>query len=169
MRLAHAQHGRVGVRRVHGLHGREHGLERVVVLDRHDRKRDVSRRDGLAVMEHGVFAQMQGQGLAVGRQFPGFGQIGLRLPVGVVAQRTGEELGAGQGGRGARLHGAVQVPRHLRGPHHQRAAGFGRIRRSGPARHRHHRQNRCKALSCAAHGFPLDVFATRPFMGWLSL
>ncbi|KAG1165701.1 hypothetical protein G6F35_018629 [Rhizopus arrhizus] len=59
VRLAHAQHGRVGIGRLDGLHGREHGLERMVVLDRHDRERYVCGRNGLAVMKNGVFAQMQ--------------------------------------------------------------------------------------------------------------
>ncbi|MNR16424.1 hypothetical protein D3C85_1330250 [compost metagenome] len=41
MRLAHAQHGGVGIRRVHPLHRCEHGLERMVLLDRHDGERHV--------------------------------------------------------------------------------------------------------------------------------
>ncbi len=159
MRFAHAQHHRVGVRRVHRLHWREHGLEWMVLLDRHDGKRHVGRGHWLAVVEHGVLAQVQGQRLAVRRQFPGLRQIRLRLPIVVITQQAGEQLRAGQGGCRARLDRAVQVPWHLRRTYHQRAAGLGRVRGHGSIRQGQRGQYRGQAFLCAAHVLPLDVLS----------
>ena len=124
MRRAHADDGRVGVGRVHLLHGPQHGLERMVGLDGHDGEGHVGRGDGLAVMEHGIPAQVQGQRLAVLGQLPGLGQVGLGLPLVIEAQRAGEQLGGRHGRGNARLHGAVQVPWHLGAAHDQGAAAL---------------------------------------------
>ena len=139
MRRAHADDGRVGVGRVHLLHGPQHGLERMVGLDGHDGEGHVGRGDGLAVMEHGIPAQVQGQRLAVLGQLPGLGQVGLGLPLVIEAQRAGEQLGGRHGRGNARLHGAVQVPWHLGAAHDQGAAALrllGLQRRGRQARQR---------------------------------
>ena len=125
MRRAHADDGGVGVGRVHLLHRAHHGGEGVVGLDRHDREGHVGRGHRLAVVEHGVLAQVEGERLAVLGQLPRLGEVGLRIPLVVEAQRAGEDLGRRHGGRDARLHRAVEVPRGLGVAQHQRAAALG--------------------------------------------
>src|SRR3546814_21202686 len=49
------------------VHWLQHGLERMVRLDRHDRESDVFRGERRAVMEHGGLDQLEGDRLAVGR------------------------------------------------------------------------------------------------------
>ena len=134
VRHAHADDGGVGVGGVDLLDRPEHGLERVVGLDGHDRKRDVGRGHRLAVVEHGVLAQVQRQALAVVGELPAFGKVGLRVPLVVEAQRAGEDLCRGHRRRDARLHAAVQVPRHLRAAHYERAAAFGCVLCAGRQR-----------------------------------
>ena len=122
-----------GSGRVDLLDRAEHGLERVVGLDRHDREGDVGRGDRLAVVEDRVLAQVQRQRLAVFGELPGLGEVGLRVPLVVEAQRAGEELRRGHRGGDARLHRAVEVPRRLRAADHQRAAALGFLRRGRTA------------------------------------
>lgn len=164
MRPGHAQHRRVRVRRLHAVDWRQHGLERMVLLDRHDRERHVLGRHRLAVMEQRILAQMQRQRARIGRQLPGFGQIRLRLPVRVKAQRAGEELRAGQRRGDAGLHRAVQVARHLRRADHQRAARLGRFRRAGRAE-RERGEQTSQDMSCAAHvASPLESWSIGRFV-----
>ena len=108
----------------------EHRLERVVCLDRLDRELHVLRRDGLAVMEFGALDQIEGHRQPVIGHLPAFGQIGMRLPVGVVSQRRGEDLRAGHGRGDAGLNRRIEMAGHLRGHHDHGSAGMALLRRA---------------------------------------
>ena len=103
---------------------REHGFERVVGLHRADREGDILGCDRLAVMEGGVFDQIQGHRQAIIRDSPTFRQIGLRVPVFVIAQGRREQLGARLAGGDPRLHRRVEVARSALNRPHQGAALF---------------------------------------------
>ena len=128
VRLLHADDGDLRRGGVHPLHRLEHRLEGVIRLDRHDREGDIVTGDRLAVVERGAGHQLEQQRLAVILEGPRLGEIALRVPALVEAQRAGEDLRRRDAGDGAGLHGRIQVPGHAGETDHQRAGAAGGLR-----------------------------------------
>ena len=76
----------------------------VIFLNGFEGKLQVFRSDRLAVVERGLFVQLEAQAATVFRELPFFGQIGVRFPVGIDAQRHGEQLRGRRHGGDTRLH-----------------------------------------------------------------
>lgn len=124
LRIRQADDRGILIRRVDLLDRREHRLERMVRLDRHDREGDILGRDRRIVLEERVVDEVQRHRKAVLRDLPGLGEIGMGVPVRVVAQRAGENLRARHGGGDAGLHGAVEMARLLRRADHEGPAAL---------------------------------------------
>ncbi len=114
---------RVGVGGLDRRDRLQHGLERMVGLDHPDREGDILRGQRVSVVEDGVLHEVKRHAQVVGGDDPGFRQVGLRVPLVVVAQRAREDLCRDHPGGDAGLHGAVEVARHLAGADHQRRIG----------------------------------------------
>ena len=111
------------VRRVDaGQLGEQERREGVIFLqDLHEGELDVGARERLAVVKYNAFAQLEGDGLAVGRGLPRCREIGLRILIPVVCHKTFVNL-RGDGRDVAGGHGIVSERRGLGlHDHHHRA------------------------------------------------
>ena len=151
-------HGRVWIGGVDLVDRLEHGLERMVRLDRHDRECDVLRCQRMAVVKQDILGEMQGDRKAVGRFLPGLGEVRLRLPIVVIAQRTCEDLGARHCRGDARLHGTVEMARNL-GRRDDHGIALRRLR-AGTQRRRRGQEEPARTLQKTSSGrhdrFPLS-------------
>ena len=95
----------------------------------HDRELHVGGRERLAVVKLHFFAQLEGDGLAVGRDFPGLGERGLGLEVEAVFEQPVIDLGGDLADGGGSGNVGRQVGRFGLRDLHQRAAGLLRQRR----------------------------------------
>ena len=92
VRFSQAHHGGVAVRDGHRVQRPVHRGEGMVVAQRLETELDVLGGDGPAVVEDRITTQLQRDASVVDRQLEALGQVGLRLPLGVHAQRRGEQL-----------------------------------------------------------------------------
>ncbi len=143
MRMRQMDDRRVVVRRVDCADRLEHRREGMMGLDRLDGELHIVRRDRLAVVELRLLDEVERQRQPVIGQFPTLGQVRMRLPVLVVAERRGENLRSGHGRGRAGLDRRIEVARRLRRHHHQAPAGLAIVRereRNLAASERHSRR-----------------------------
>ena len=125
----------------------------------HDGELHVGGREGLAVVEFHVLAQLEGDGLAVGRNLPAFGQARFGLEVEAVFEQPVVDLGRHLADRrGGRDVGGEIWRLRLRDLH-QRAAGLlGGGRRAGDRQGQQPRQSKSAPTRHSHDGSPVAIF-----------